>query len=133
MKLKVENEFEVTLTLMGNETNIPWRLLNIEFLIKDFNTGDGKALVHGYQINYIHQIVQSRLMLNEDPLNDMYNAMHYFCLSLQLELLHTQCKRLIAERWGDFVRVDDYVPGQNLTVSYWRTAAHGLQSAGINV
>ena len=30
---------QVTLTLMGDESSIPWRLLSIEFLVQDLETG----------------------------------------------------------------------------------------------
>ena len=118
--LTVANEFEVSLMLMGDAPETPWRLLNIEFLMEDYQTGGGKSLVHGMQVHYIHQIVQSRLMVEEDPLIDLYNTLHYFCLSLQLEVLHTQSKRLIGMRWGEFVKIDEYIPGQKLILSYCR-------------
>ena len=76
---------------------------------------------------YIHQIVQSRLMVEEEPLLDLYNTLHHFCVSLQLEVLHTQSKRLIGMRWGDFVRIDEYVPGQRLLISYCRPPAVATQ------
>merc|ERR1719450_1982404 len=59
-------------------------------------------------------------MIEEDPLIDLYNTLHYFCLSLQLEVLHTQSKRLIGMRWGDYVKIDEYMPGQKLIISYCR-------------
>ena len=42
---------------------------------------DGLALVHSMQINFIHQLVQSRLFADEKPLQDMYN-----CLRILLEV-----------------------------------------------
>jgi len=42
---------------------------------------DGRALVHSMQINFIHQLVQSRLFADEKPLQDMYN-----CLRILLEV-----------------------------------------------
>ncbi|XP_065056096.1 mediator of RNA polymerase II transcription subunit 14-like [Rhopilema esculentum] len=120
--LIVKDEFEATLTLMGDQQSIPWRLLKIEFLIKDFETGDGKPLVHNLQIQYIHQLLQSRLMAGTDPFLDVYDCLHYFTMSLQLEVLHTQAIRLINEKWGDLVKVEEYITGQKLVISYWRSA-----------
>jgi len=117
----VDNEFEVSLMLMGDGEEVPWRLLNIEFLMEDYETSDGKSLVHGMQIHYIHQIVQSRLLVEDEPLCDLYKTLHYFCISLQLEVLFTQTKRLIGERWGDFVKIEDYSPGTKLKLSYCRS------------
>ena len=39
----VENEFSVTLTLFGVETSLPWRLLDIRFLIADDAVGEGMS------------------------------------------------------------------------------------------
>lgn len=35
----VEHEFEVSLTVMGDGPNVPWRLLEIEILVEDKETG----------------------------------------------------------------------------------------------
>ena len=37
---------------MGDGTNVPWRLLDIEILVEDPETGDGKALVHSLQVGH---------------------------------------------------------------------------------
>lgn len=66
---------QVTLTLMGDDPNIPWRLLDIEILVEDPETGCGQSLVHSLQVNYIHQLVQSRLMENDKPLHELYDCL----------------------------------------------------------
>lgn len=43
---------------------------------------DGRALVHSMQVNFIHELVQSRLFADEKPLQDMYNCLRI--LSQQL-------------------------------------------------
>lgn len=43
-----------------------------------------------------------------------------FCLSLQLEVLHSQTLMLIRERWGDLVQEERYVPAKFLTLSVWK-------------
>lgn len=117
---KVDHEFEVSLTVMGDGPAIPWRLLDIDILVEDKETGDGKALVHTLQVNYIHQLIQGRIVDSPDALSEVYNCLHYFCQSLQLEVLYTQTLRLIRDRLDDHIHVDEYIPGTKLTVSYWR-------------
>ena len=39
VKFLVENEFQVTLTLMEDSPVIPWRLLDIDILVEDHETG----------------------------------------------------------------------------------------------
>ncbi|XP_070537690.1 mediator of RNA polymerase II transcription subunit 14-like isoform X2 [Ptychodera flava] len=120
VKFHVPHEFEATLTVMGDDPTIPWRLLSIEVLVQDPETGDGKALVHSVQVNYIHQLIQSRLFDDDKQLLDLYNCLHSFCQSLQLEVLHSQAQRLIRERWGEHLMISKYTAGQNLTLDYWR-------------
>ncbi|KAJ8894673.1 hypothetical protein PR048_007338 [Dryococelus australis] len=131
----VQHEFEVSLTVMGDGPNIPWRLLDIDILVQDKETGgfitaysrtsvyqscNGKALVHSLQVQYIHQVIQSRLVDNPYPLTEVYNCLHYFCQSLQLEVLYSQTLRLCRDRLDDHIHVDEYTPGKCLSISYWR-------------
>ncbi len=44
VKFRVEGEFEATLTVMGDDPDIPWRLLKLEILVEDKETG-GKAYI----------------------------------------------------------------------------------------
>lgn len=39
MKFRVEGEFEATLTVMGDDPDIPWRLLKLDILVEDKETG----------------------------------------------------------------------------------------------
>ncbi|KAB0391495.1 hypothetical protein E2I00_010094, partial [Balaenoptera physalus] len=75
VKFRVEGEFEATLTVMGDDPDVPWRLLKLEILVEDKETGDGRALVHSMQINFIHQLVQSRLFADEKPLQDIQQVL----------------------------------------------------------
>ena len=40
----VKNEFAASLTLMGDGLQMPWRLLKIEILVEDKETGEGNHL-----------------------------------------------------------------------------------------
>lgn len=65
-------------------------------------------------------MVQSRLAESSNPLSEVYHILHYFCQSLQLEVLYSQTLRLIRDRLDDHIHVDEYTPGKCLSVSYWR-------------
>lgn len=60
---------------------------------------DGKSLVHSLQINYIHQLVQSRLMDNERPLHDLYRLLRI------LSWMRIVFDRLICFPWNRCVSV----------------------------
>eukprot|EP00069_Balaena_mysticetus_P010091 bmy_20535T0 len=90
VKFRVEGEFEATLTVMGDDPDVPWRLLKLEILVEDKETGDGRALVHSMQINFIHQLVQSRLFADEKPLQDMYS-----CLRILLKFEPSSDSKLV--------------------------------------
>ncbi len=122
----VKNEFAASLTLMGDSAGIPWRLLKLEILVQDRDVGAGKPLVHPLQVRYLENLLQSRLAANE-TLDSLYMTMHSFCQSLQLEVLHSQTQKLIFQRYnrlGDYVRIEEYKPGDIITVSYWRELMH---------
>ncbi|KAM9319514.1 mediator of RNA polymerase II transcription subunit 14 [Gastrophryne carolinensis] len=133
VRFRVEGEFEATLTVMGDDPDVPWRLLKLEILVEDKETGDGRALVHSMQINFIHQLVQSRLFADEKPLQDMYTCLHSFCLSLQLEVLHSQALALIRERWGDLVQIERYIAGKCLTLAVWNQQILGRKTGTASV
>lgn len=117
----VANEFSVSLTMMGDGDCVPWRLLDIEILVEDKETGDGRSLAHPLQVNYIHELIQRRLVNNQQTaLCEVYNCLHFFCQSLQLEVLYTQTLRLCRDRLDDNIHVEEYIIGSKLTVSYWR-------------
>ena len=53
-------------------------------------------------------------------MHDLYSTLHGLSQLLQLEVLFNQTTRLCAERLGEFIRVEEYILGRALTVSYWR-------------
>ncbi|KAK2711127.1 mediator of RNA polymerase II transcription subunit 14-like [Artemia franciscana] len=118
----VDSEFQVSLTLMGDSPQIPWRLLEVSILVEDRENGRGKNLVNKGQTLYIHQMVQSRLYDNNEPLVELYTCLHAFCLSLQLDVLFYQVLHLCESRLGKLVRSApnaDYVRGRHLGIHYW--------------
>lgn len=58
---------------------------------------DGRALVHSIQINFIHQLVQSRLFADEKPLQDMYNCLRI--LSRDLLPIDMDPRILLVEKY----------------------------------
>ena len=79
------------------------------------------------QVQYLHQFVQARLYEATQPLHDLYNVLHAFCLSLQLEVLFSQTMKLQQERLGDTITIDSYAVGSSLQLSYWREKAKLLE------
>uniref|UniRef100_A0A3B4U8L7 Mediator of RNA polymerase II transcription subunit 14 n=1 Tax=Seriola dumerili TaxID=41447 RepID=A0A3B4U8L7_SERDU len=123
VKFRVEGEFEATLTVMGDDPDIPWRLLKLEILVEDKETG-GKACARPA---LLHTKVGTIDKLIDDIL-------HYsFCLSLQLEVLHSQTLMLIRERWGDLVQEERYVPAKYLTLTVWNQQVLGRKTGTASV
>lgn len=50
VKFRVEGEFEATLTVMGDDPDVPWRLLKLEILVEDKETG-GNTKSHYHKLN----------------------------------------------------------------------------------
>lgn len=116
----MENEFQVSVTVLGDGANIPWRIIEIELLVEDKDIGDGMSLAHHLQINFVHQLAQSRLDNSNSPLKELYDILHSFAQSLQLEVLYSQVLKLCRERLGDLVRIEEYSVGRSLVLGYWK-------------
>ena len=64
VKFYVEHEFEVALTLMGDGPAIPWRLLDIEILVEDPDTG-GKCLCKKRSISILSHVSDDQVFKME--------------------------------------------------------------------
>lgn len=115
----VENEFDLKLTLPGDVPNLPWRVLNLDLLVEDADTGEGRDLVHPGHVRMMEQIIQRRMNESSTPLVDVFAKIHNFCLSLQIEVLHDQIERLIRDRLASTIKIKEHVPGQRLAITYW--------------
>jgi len=115
----VDNEFDLKLTVLGDNLNLPWVVLGIDLLVEDADTGDGKDLVHPTHIKMIERIVQEKMKESPNPLVDVYAKLHNFCLSLQIEVLHDQIDRLMRERLASYIKIKEHIPGQQLAITYW--------------
>lgn len=117
---RVENEFEVSLTVLGDSFHSPWRIIEIDILVEDKEIGDGMSLVHPLQIHYMHSLAQSRIDNSSAPLRELYDILHVFAQSLQLEVLYSQVLKLCRERLGDFLTVEEYTVGRSIILGYWK-------------
>ena len=121
----VKLEFSCRLTVLGDSPSLPWTLLDVDLLVEDRETGQGKALMHSLQTGYVIGLIQSRLNDSTvvNPLDDVYNVLHSLAQLLQLEVLHNQVMRLCQDRLGLYIRIEEYILGKALTISYWRELA----------
>uniref|UniRef100_A0A3Q0KQ77 Mediator of RNA polymerase II transcription subunit 14 n=1 Tax=Schistosoma mansoni TaxID=6183 RepID=A0A3Q0KQ77_SCHMA len=127
----VQNEFAVTVTLMSEALDFPWRILDLKFLLKD-SSMNYQNLVHPAQTRLIINQAQSRLLYrqfdNRPPLVHLYDMLHAFSLSLQLDMLHEQAQRARSKRPPDQLTIEAYRPSRCLSISYW----HGLARTQYN-
>lgn len=79
--------------------------------------------MHDVQVEYIHRYVQFLLLERSKSLNDMYESLHYFCQSLQLEVLYMQAYRMCYSLHYKSIKIEEYVPGEKLILSYWHLLA----------
>ena len=84
---EVPHEFRLTLSVVGDDHQLPWRLVNLEILVGVGLVG-GPPLCHTQQTRYMTQLAQSHLVTG--PLINVFTLLHTFCLSLVLDCLHTQ-------------------------------------------
>lgn len=117
---EVQNEFKLTLTLMGDCEGTPWRVLNIAFLVEDKETNGLRDLVQPNQVYRLQNYIQWCINDDSRPLVEAYNILHSFCLSLQLEVLHIQSVFLYRERLKEFICIEHYTPGSSICISFWK-------------
>jgi mediator of RNA polymerase II transcription subunit 14 len=86
VKFCVKNEFEIKLTLISDDFRMPWRLLKVNFLVRD-SQDPNRSLVHKFQTNIVHDILQCRLNENQRPLVDVYTSLRKdFAFTCQITL-----------------------------------------------
>jgi mediator of RNA polymerase II transcription subunit 14 len=86
---EVPHEFRLSLSVVGDDQQLPWRLVNLEVLVGAGFPGS-PPLCHSQQTRYLTQVTQSHLVAATCPLSHVFSVLHTFCLSLLLDCLHTQ-------------------------------------------
>ncbi|KAJ3213066.1 Mediator of RNA polymerase II transcription subunit 14, partial [Clydaea vesicula] len=128
----VKNEFQVILKYI-TDAEEPWTIESFVILVR--SKGNLYENIPSYmlddaQINAIRKIAKN-LMYDKVkiegnntaelfPLVNLYHFLHSFCLSYQLEILHTQLTFLMTTRWQDQLFVNFDRMRSLINVSYWR-------------
>lgn len=113
-------EFEVSLTLFNNDLSMKWTLLNIKILVEQYDIGYGTKLVHPMQLFSIHQFLQQKIVVSKNPILDLYNCLHDFCTSLQLDVLYCETSQLIGSQYRNKLIVEKYDQDAGiLIISFW--------------
>ncbi|KAL3315195.1 Mediator of RNA polymerase II transcription subunit 14 [Cichlidogyrus casuarinus] len=123
----VPSEFQVTLTLMSEVMDFPWRVLKVKLILKDPEFGPTNKIIHPKQNQFLQAHLQSRIIHRSidprPPLSIIYETMHSFCMALQLDLLHEQAQKSKNRRFDGQMFIESYKPGHSMCVSYWRELA----------
>lgn len=117
----VENEFDLKLTVQvdSQTTKWNWKVLSLDLLVEDSDTGEGRDLVHPGHLKMMEHMIQQKMDESSAPLVEVFAKLHNFCMSLQIEVLHDQIERLMRERLSNFIKIKEHVPGQELAITYW--------------
>ena len=86
---EVPHEFRLTLSVVGDDQQLPWRLVNLEVLVGAELAG-GPPLCHSQQTRFLTMLAQSHLVTDDGPLTHIFTVLHTFSLALALDCLHTQ-------------------------------------------
>ncbi|KAJ3186777.1 Mediator of RNA polymerase II transcription subunit 14, partial [Irineochytrium annulatum] len=149
---RVENEFEVALTLDGEDLTHPWRIIELTILVKSSSEEyEGITSLHEYQVKTVVENAASLLFVvppgfkpeaphlepirsSHMPLVKLYDYMNFFCLKLQLEILRSQVVFLSRSRWRDQLAVDFAKdPDAFLRIQYWTARSARDDSNGLNI
>lgn len=120
VKLVVPGEFEVSLTLLGQKPTTKWTLLNIRFLVEDYEIGFGTQLIHPLQVNSVHNLLQLRMDQSDEPLKEVYNILHSVAQALQLDILFCQATQVISGHMRKYAIIESYNREEGvLVIAYW--------------
>ncbi|KAI7862369.1 mediator complex subunit MED14-domain-containing protein [Spinellus fusiger] len=135
----IENEFNVSLTLMGPSNDRRWWIVSLDVLVQASEGGGGAADVdisfnesqqQHLRVNAQKQLTpprpnQETTTENTEkppfffPLVNLYDYLHIFCLEMQLEIVHMQAAMLARTRWLNQLKVNMDASRSKLTLSYW--------------
>ncbi|KAI8083090.1 mediator complex subunit MED14-domain-containing protein [Halteromyces radiatus] len=129
----VENEFEVSLTLMGNSDDRKWWIISLDVLVQPSSGGsaaDVDISLNENQRQRLRANAQRQLTppsipkSSTDrqlffPLVNLYDYIHLFCLNMQLEIIYIQATMMAKTRWLDQLKVHMNSTRTHLTLIYW--------------
>lgn len=133
---QAEGEFEIVLTIQGEEKDAKWRVISVNTAITDtqtFEKHSQAASTSALRIiqtnapnvahyNHLKNLVQRAMNNSEKPFVDAFIVMREFCSSLALQILASQGKMLMENRWKDRIMIKHYRDQNVLDICYWPKA-----------
>ncbi|KAI8985388.1 mediator complex subunit MED14-domain-containing protein [Pilobolus umbonatus] len=129
--LKIENEFEVTLTLTGQGEDKKWWIVSLDIFVEATEGNGGEDVdfaLNDKQKQHLRMNAQKQLTPPDDsdkhkfmffPLVNLYDYLHLCCLNMQLEILYIQSAILSKTRWINQLKVQMDADRSKLTLIYW--------------
>ncbi|KAI8372823.1 mediator complex subunit MED14-domain-containing protein [Radiomyces spectabilis] len=149
---RIENEFEVSLTLMGPSDNRRWWIVSLDVLVHpvegggaagvdiSLNDAQKQRLRNNAQTQLVPPAVTTADQSSSEvsdvtkapiffPLVSLYDYLHLFCLNMQLEILFMQSTMLSKNQWADQLKVHMDATRTKLTLVYWGGGSAAAQWA----
>ncbi|KAJ2538925.1 mediator complex subunit [Coemansia sp. RSA 1822] len=129
----VPGEFEVKLTLLQYEENIPWHIVSVRVLVAGdpLLPGEQQIAVNTRQIiDFAQQILVGASAQSQDDGNvqppqlvQLYDFLHQQCFTVLLETVYKQATVLRRARWENLLHVE-MAPGHRslLVIRYWTSS-----------
>ncbi|KAH3758839.1 Mediator of RNA polymerase II transcription subunit 14 [Pelomyxa schiedti] len=108
----VEREFRLFLTIEGS--CLHWKLLRVQILVLGISSE-----VQQYHSEKLSTFLQRFIQPEHKCLVTLYEILHDFCNSLQLELAHNQAKDINTKSRTHSMKIS-YLESKSLTLYYWR-------------
>uniref|UniRef100_M4BI28 Mediator of RNA polymerase II transcription subunit 14 n=1 Tax=Hyaloperonospora arabidopsidis (strain Emoy2) TaxID=559515 RepID=M4BI28_HYAAE len=133
---QAQGEFEIVLTLQGEENDAKWRVISVNTALTDpqaFGDHARAASTSALRIirtnapsaahyNHLKNLVQRAMNKSEKPFVDAFVVMREFCSSLALQILALQGKLLMEGRWKNRIMITHHRDQNVLDICYWPKA-----------
>ncbi|PRP87333.1 hypothetical protein PROFUN_01595 [Planoprotostelium fungivorum] len=124
----VSREFRAHITLKGDTETEPWVISHLDIFVRSDPelTEESPNLQHpsfSKQIKEVNHLAQSRMSASSNPLHDLYEVVHAFCISLQLYILSHQCQKLSKIQPSLQLVSDGSDHSKKIVIKYWTSSS----------
>ena len=118
--IRVDGEFEVSMTVAGPTLTSPWIVLSLTVLVAD-TQGDQFGF-NPQQYEWVREVARTKMLESDNPLNQLYFFLHKLCIRIALQELERQAGILYRSKLIPHLKV---ATKPTLNIRYWSVSNIG--------